>query len=120
MKFSGFVGFWEGDEEVRPSIYEPVIKERYYVGDVYQYRRQFQTASNQQNENLTISTKISILSDLYARQNWHSIRYITWNGVKWKCRSVELDYPRIELEIGEVYNGKTAREPRTDFSGNYA
>lgn len=120
MKFSGFVGFWEGDEEVRDSVYEPVIKERYYVGDVHQYRRQFQSASNQQNDNLVISTKISILSDLYARQNWHSIRYIVWNGVRWTCRSVELNYPRIELEIGEVYYGKDTRDVGSDLSGNYA
>lgn len=119
MKFSGFVGFWEGDEEVKPSVYEPVIKERYYVGDVNQYRRSFQEASNQQNLNLTISTKISILSDLYARQNWHSIRYIVWNGVRWNCRSVELDYPRLELEIGEVYHGKTARDSGSDLPGDY-
>lgn len=120
MKFSGFVGFWEGDKEVRPSIYEPIIKERYYVGDIHQYRRQFQSTSGQQNSNLTISTKISILSDLYARRNWHSIRYILWNGVRWECRSIELGYPRLELEIGEVYHGKIARTPGLGVSKNHA
>lgn len=105
MKFSGIVGFWEGDIETSPGVWEPNIVERQYFGDVHRNTRRFQTDSNQSNDNLTVNNQISIISDLYMRQNWNSIRYIIWNNVKWKVNSVEVSYPRITLELGGEYNG---------------
>lgn len=106
MKFYGTVGFWVGEEEDenRPGVWESVIEERTYMGDVIRNTRRFQS-SDKQNDDLTVSNQISILSDLYAQQNWNSIRYVDWNGVKWKVTSVELSYPRLILDIGGVYNG---------------
>lgn len=105
MKFHGFVGFWNGDREVKPGIWKPDIVERPYYGDVLRNNRRFQS-TEQQNDNLTINNQISILADLYAKENFHSIRYVVWNGVAWKVDSVDISYPRLTLEIGEVYNGE--------------
>lgn len=106
MKFVGKVGFWEEEVEVKPGVFRSDIIERSYTGDVYRNRRGFQAGENQQNKNLTINNQISILSDLYARNNWGSIRYVIWNEVKWEVTSVEVAYPRLVLEIGGVYNGE--------------
>lgn len=111
MKFYGVVGFYEGKKEVSPGIFRPSITEKKYYGDVLKNHRKFQPSSTQ-NDEFTISNQISILSDLYAQQNWNSIRYVIWNGVKWKVTSVEINYPRITLEIGGVYNGtETSKTP---------
>lgn len=103
MKFSGLLGFWKEDVETKPSVYTPLIEERPYIGDVLKDRRSFQT-SDYQNDDFNINNQISILSDLYLQQNWSSIRYVLWNGVKWKVRDVNIEYPRIVLTLGGVYN----------------
>lgn len=104
MKFNGIVGFWEGEKELRPGIWRPSIVERPYKGDILKFRRGFRERTDAQNDEFTVSNQISILSDLYARQNWASIRYVIWNGVKWKVDNIEVDYPRLTLSIGGFYH----------------
>lgn len=107
MKFAGKIGFWLNDVEVSPGVFENKIVEKTYFGDVERNNRVWQQA-NQQNDQLKINNSISILSDLFAQKNLASIRYVIWNGVKLKVSSVSLDYPRIKLEIGGMYDGKNA------------
>lgn len=104
MKFYGAVGFFEGMKETTPGVYRPSITERPYYGEVIKDHRKFQPSSSQ-NDEFTVSNRISILADLYAQENWTSIRYVIWNGVKWKVTSVDVTYPRLTLELGGVYNG---------------
>lgn len=107
MKFSGKVGFWIKDMETTPGVFKSDIVEKTYFGDVFKNTRRWQEA-DQQNDQLKVSNSISILSDLFAQQNYTSIKYVIWNGVKLKVTQVTLDYPRITMEIGGVYNGENA------------
>ena len=52
-----------------------------------------------------ISNDISILSVPYAVNNFHSMRYIEFMGAKWKVSDVEVQYPRLLLTLGGLYNG---------------
>lgn len=109
MKFSGKIGFWTKDVETKPGVYKSGIVEKTYTGDVKRNIRRFQSAENQQNENLRISNQLSIISDLYMQKNWGSIKYVIWNDVKWSVSSVDVgSYPRVILELGGLYNGKTS------------
>lgn len=109
MKFSGTIGFWLKDVEKYPGVYQADIVEKSYVGDVLQNTRRFQTAENQQNENLRITNRLSIISDLYMQKNWASIKYVKWNGAVWSVSSIDIgSFPRIIIEVGGIYNGKTA------------
>lgn len=109
MKFSGKIGFWVKDIETKPGVYKPGIVEKSYTGDVKQNIRRFQATENQQNENLKVNNRLSIISDLYMQKNWGSIKYVYWNGVNWSVTSVDIgSYPRVILELGGVYNGKTS------------
>lgn len=105
MKFAGKIGFWLNDVEVSPGVFENKIVEKTYFGDVERNNRVWQQA-DQQNDQLKINNSISILSNLFAQKNLASIRYVIWNGAKLKVSSVSLDYPRIKLEIGGMYDGK--------------
>lgn len=106
MKFHGKIGFWKWDKEVRDTgIFRPVIEERKYVGDIYRNSRLFKEASDKANDDLVISNQISILSDLYLRENFTSIKYVEWQGAKLKVTKIDINYPRIILEVGGVYNG---------------
>lgn len=109
MKFSGKIGFWINDVETKPGVYKSNIVERLYTGDVKKNIRRFQSAENQQNENLRVNNQLSIISDLYMQKNWSSIKYVTWNGVNWAVSSIDIgNYPRVILELGGIYNGKTS------------
>lgn len=109
MKFSGKVGFWLEDVEVKPGVFKPSIIVKNYTGDVIKNIRNFQQVENQQNENLKLNNRLSIISDLYMQNNWPSIKFVIWNGVAWKVSSIDVgSYPRVILELGGVYNGKTS------------
>lgn len=103
MKFSGKIGFWEQDAEVSPGVWRPRIVERSYTGDVQKDTRRFMQ-SNTQNQTFTVNNQISILGDLYAQNNWASIRYVVWKGTKWSVTDVQVTYPRLTLTLGGVYN----------------
>lgn len=107
-KYHGYIGFAE-TIETAPDVWEEQIIEREAQGDIFKVSRRLVGAS-QLNDNITVSNKISILADPFAYQNFHQIRYITWMGAKWKVTVVDVSYPRLILEIGGVYNGKTGPE----------
>lgn len=109
MKFYGLVGFIHESYEVKPGVFKPKIVEKLYSGDVNWSNRHFQATENQ-NEDLRLNNQISILSDLYSEQNFASIRYVVWNNVKWRVTNVEINYPRLTLTIGGVYNGSGTKE----------
>ena len=62
------------------------------------------------NSDITIANEISISADPYANGNFHAMRYITFMGSKWRIESVEVQYPRLILSIGGIYNGETAED----------
>ncbi len=50
---------------------------------------------------------ISIVADAYARGHFFAIRYVEWAGERWTVTNVEVQAPRLILQLGEVYNGPT-------------
>lgn len=104
MKFSGIIGFWDKDVEVRPGVYKPNVIEKQYTGDVLQNQRSFQPVNDQPNDDLTINNRISIVADLYMQEHWPSIKYVIWKGSKWKVKMIDVGYPRLTLTIGGLYN----------------
>lgn len=108
MKFFGDIGFWFKDVETSPGVFNGAIVERHYVGDILRNNRRWENSGNQ-NDSLTTNNQISIISDLYLRQNWNSIKYVIWNGIKLKVSNVDLaTYPRVILDLGGEYHGENA------------
>ena len=104
MKYYDKIGFWLDEVETAPGVYRSMVEERSYAGDVIE-NRQYWKSTEYQNDDLTISNKISIIADLYFNQHISSIKYVTFMGAKWKVKNLDLDYPRVIIELGEVYNG---------------
>lgn len=106
-KFYGIIGYSE-TKEVSPGVWEEDITEREYYGDLLRNMNKFQS-SEQLNDNINISNEVSIVADPYARDNFHLMRYICFNrsGAKWKVISVEVQFPRLILTVGGVYNEQT-------------
>lgn len=103
-KFCGVIGFAVTAETV-PGVYEEQIIERRYYGDLNRNSRRLQSSENL-NDNINVSNEISIVADPYASQNFHAIRYVGFMGAKWKVNLVDVQYPRLILTLGGVYNGQ--------------
>lgn len=105
-KYYGSIGYAETVETV-PGIWEEKIIERKYYGDVYKNTRLLQNSGGV-NDNINIANQISIIADPYANQNFHAMRYVKFMGSNWKITNVEVQFPRLVLTIGGLYNGDTA------------
>lgn len=102
-KFYGPIGYIT-QKEVSPGIWDDVVVERTYVGDILQNIRRWEV-SESKNDNLTISNRFSVIADPFAYENFSTMRYIYWLGTRWKITSIEIERPRLILTLGEVYNG---------------
>ena len=102
-KFYGSIGYAE-TVETKPGVWTEQITERKYYGDITRNSRRLQT-SGQLNDDINVSNEISIVADPFANQNFHLMRYVEFMGTKWKISNVEVQYPRLILTIGGLYNG---------------
>ena len=101
-KFFGKIGYAE-TKQTSPGVWEEEITEREYFGDLTRNTRRLQSSGNF-NDNIVVSNEISIVSDPFANQNFHAMRYVEFMGTKWKITNVEVRYPRLILTLGDVYN----------------
>ena len=105
-RFHGEIGFLrtvEEDPVNRPGIYVEKIVKRNYSGDVLSNSRRWDS-SGYLNDNLTINNRISIVADSFINENFGAMKYVRWQGVKWKITNAEIQYPRIILTIGGEYH----------------
>lgn len=101
-RFYGLVGYAIIDNDVR-GLYEEEFVQRPYYGDVVRNARRLENSGGV-NDNIAITNEISIVADPYAKENFHAIRYVEWMGSKWKVTNVEVQFPRLKLTLGGVYN----------------
>ena len=102
-KFYGPVGYIT-QQEISPGIWDDVVVERSYRGDILQNIRKWEPTEHK-NDDVVISNRISIIADIFAYENLSTIRYVSWMGIRWKVNNVEIQRPRLILTLGEVYNG---------------
>lgn len=106
-KFFGEIGFGLS-EETSPGVWEDVITEKSYSGDVIRNARQLEDGMSV-NADISVGNSISIVADAYASENFFAMRYIKWAGALWTVQSVEVQRPRLILRLGGVYNGPKAK-----------
>lgn len=109
MKWSGKIGFFIDEEVfkdgVGTGVWKQKIVEKHYSGDLLRdYRTQ--ESNNFVNESLNISNTISIVCDRFIDEHIMDIKYIEFKNKKFKVKGFQVNYPRIELQIGGLYNGQ--------------
>ena len=107
-KWYGKIGYAE-TVETEPGLWEELITEREYYGDTIRNTRRLQSSGGI-NDNVNIANEISIVADPYANQNIYAMRYAEFMGTKWKITSVEVQYPRLILEIGGLWSEREQAE----------
>ena len=101
-KFYGIIGY-AVSVETDPGLWEERITERKYFGDIVRNTRALQN-SGEINDSVDVNNQISIVADPYANRNFHAMRYIEFMGTKRKISGVEVQYPRLILTLGGLYN----------------
>lgn len=101
-KFYGKVGFTM-QEETALGVWREHTTEREYFGDLLRGNLRHQS-SDKLNDDINIVNEISIVSDPFALENFQFIRYVEYIGMKWKVTNIEIQYPRLILTVGGVYN----------------
>lgn len=107
-RFYGEVGYSEGTVETPEAsgVWVDTIIERPYYGDVVRNTRQMQPG-DKINDDLAVNNSISIVADPYAYENILAMRYIRWMGTLWIVASVDVQSPRLILQLGGMYHGPT-------------
>lgn len=106
-KFYGKVGYGPTSVETAPGVWNDVITEVEYYGDVLRNTRKLQSGESV-NDNLSVNNLISIVADAYANEHFFAIRYVMWMGALWTVSDVEVQSPRLLLRLGGIYNGPKA------------
>lgn len=102
MKCSGKIGYAR-TEETSPGVYQEIITEKQYYGDVVRNTAQI-IDSNTINSNIKLNNSISALCNNYMSDNIGCIRYLTFKKSKWKVSSIEIKDNRMIFTLGDLYN----------------
>lgn len=103
MRFCGNIGYGTTVESA-PGVWADDIVEKKYYGDVVRNTRQARSGE-QLNDDLNVSNSVSVVADAYAMNHFFNIRYVEWQGSLWRVSNVEVQAPRLVMQLGEVYNG---------------
>lgn len=103
-KWHGQIGFMV-TEEIEPGIWvNNEVVTRSYFGDVIS-NQWLRYNSGEVNDDIKISNQISIVADPYAVNHLSSMTWIEFSNEKWKISKVDVQYPRLIITLGEVWNG---------------
>lgn len=89
--------------EKAPGVWVEDIIEKPYYGDISRLTKKLEGGSTV-NSNINMANEISIVADPFASENFFAMRYVFYAGAKWRINSVEVQYPRLILGIGGLYN----------------
>jgi len=101
-KFYGMIGYAEPVERT-PGVWLEDILEKPYYGELPRVFERVEGGSTV-NSNINMANEVSIVADPFAREHFFAMRYVVYAGAKWKINSVEVQYPRLILKIGGLYN----------------
>jgi len=106
MKFFGNIGYGL-QQEIRPGVWDSVITEKPYFGDVTRAARRL-SEGTEVNNDISVTNSISIVADAFANGHIFAMKYVKWEGQYWIVTEVEVQRPRLLLRLGGIYNGPKA------------
>lgn len=104
-RWFGKVGYSE-TVETAPGVWMTQDTIHEYYGDVVRNATRWSVNSNSTNDDLIVSTQISIVADPFAIEKFYFIKWIEFMGVRWKVTNVDPNQPpRLILTLGGKWNG---------------
>ena len=104
-KFYGKVGYAR-NVETAPSVWQEEWTIKTHSGDLLENRSRL-VDGNVVNPGVRIANKISIIATPYALEHFYEIRWVEFQNSKWTVSGVTVNYPRLILELGGLYNVPT-------------
>lgn len=101
MKWFGKIAFADQKDD-GTGVWKSVITERDYYGDVLRNSKRDEN-STVINSNITLSNQLSVVADPFILDSFTQIVYVEIFGKKWKVSSVDVNYPRLTINFGELY-----------------
>lgn len=102
-KFAGNIGFIK-TVETSPGIWTEEETLLYCRGDVLKKSLKWESSGNI-NDDLNVSNQISIVADSFTVENMSFIKFVEYMGARWKINNISVEYPRLVLTLGGLYNG---------------
>lgn len=109
-RFFGKIGFCYQESEEGSDIVTERVVLKTYRGDLLKSNRKWETAE-QIIDQFNISNRVSIMADPYSLDNLYAIKFVILHGKAWKITDAEIQYPRIILSIGGLWNGPVDETP---------
>lgn len=107
-RWHGRIGFViTVQDEIKPSKWVGKAIEKQYYGEILKNNFRWESGSSV-NDDINISNRISVIADNYITSNLQCMKYIEISGAFWKINSIDIQAPRLILEIGGIWNGKRA------------
>lgn len=105
-KWHGKIGYGI-TKKTGPGVFKTEMTFRESNGDILRNTAQSDN-SDKVNDDFRISGSISVVADAFINQNFQFIRCAEFMGAFWKVTKADVQYPRIVLTLGGIYNGKQA------------
>lgn len=106
MKYYGKVYYAEYNKA--DGIVTESLRPLECYGDVVRNRKKWEQGIGV-NDDIDISNEFSLMLKPELLENFMSLKYIEWKGVRWKISAVELVPPRLTIQVGGVYNEEEER-----------
>lgn len=104
-RFSGTIGYVDTVDQGN-GVHKKVRTERTYRGTITRTIGR-SNSGDKVNADISVENNITIVADAFAREKFYAIKYVIWSGVAWSVSSVQVEHPRLILQLGEVYSGTT-------------
>lgn len=102
MRYCGRIGYFE-TVETKPGLFEQQLVFKTAKGDVVRNTKRNQLPGVV-NDDIVLTNSISVVADPYAREHFFAIKCVEWQGTLWNVSSVEVQYPRLIIELGGPYH----------------
>ena len=107
MKWCGKIGFLVTENS--NGIWSEHVIEKPFTGEIIKNSIQVES-SNSVNDNLNLNNQISVIANKFVYDNFQYMKYDEVFGAMWKIKSAELQYPRLLLSIGGIWNGEQEQD----------
>lgn len=106
-KYAGMVGF-AVTTETAPGVWTDEVAEHKMRGDVIGdgISGRFNQGESI-NDDFSLSHRVSLIGDPFSFENLAGIRYVTYMGVKWIVTGLQIERPRLIVNLGGVYSGES-------------
>lgn len=82
------------------------IEEHKFAADITRLNNNVIANSKSTNDDLKLDMAFQIHLNKFTYSNFQWIKYVEFNGQKWKITNVQVQRPRLILQAGGVWNGE--------------